>query len=140
MPFQNAGKLQEFAARVVVLIRQLGEAQISVPEDSTILSFDHPTSSDAIRLVGETVVLLGEMDSEGGDLFTDLVFVARMELDAARRDLRDVAGQRKTWQALGQAASSMSKAERKPGARDRNRGIHSRRERVVGRSLRSPRK
>ncbi len=112
MPEQDAARLQHYAARVAELIRQLVDAQIAVPEDSTILSFDHPSVSDAIRLVGETVVLLGEMDSENGDRFTDLAFLARIELDAAREDLRDVAGRKKTWQALGQAASSMSKAER----------------------------
>jgi hypothetical protein len=109
---QDSARLQEYADRVAELIRQLVEAQITVPEDSTILSFDHPSVSDAIRLVGETVILLGEMDSESGDRFTDLAFLARIELDAAREDLRDVAGRKKTWQALGQAASSMSKAER----------------------------
>ena len=119
MPGQDAGRLQEFAARVAELIRQLVEAQIAVPEDSTILSFDHPSVSDAIRLVGETVVLLGEMDSEGGDRFTDLAFLARIELDAARENLRDVAGRKKTWQALGQAASSMSRAERAMAALER---------------------
>ena len=119
MTGQDAGRLQEFAPRVAELIRQLVEAQITVPEDSTILSFDHPTVTDAIRLVGETVVLLGEMDSESGDRLTDLAFVARIELGAAREDLQDVAGRKKTWQALGQAASSMSKAERALAALER---------------------
>lgn len=119
MPEQDADRLQEFALRVAELIRQLVEAQITVPEDSTILSFDHPTVTDAIRLVGETVILLGEMDSESGDRLTDLAFVARIELGAAREDLQDVAGRKKTWQALGQAASSMSKAERALAALER---------------------
>ena len=119
MPEQDADRLQEFALRVAELIRQLVEAQISVPEDSTILSYDHPTVTDAIRLVGETVILLGEMDSESGDRLTDLAFVARIELGAAREDLQDVAGRKKTWQALGQAASSMSKAERALAALER---------------------
>ena len=119
MPEQDAGRLQEFAPRVAELIRQLVEAQISVPEDSTVLSFDHPTVTDAIRLVGETVVLLGELDSESGDRLTDLAFVARIELGAAREELQDVAGRKKTWQALGQAASSMSKAERALAALER---------------------
>jgi len=119
VPVHDAGRLQEHAARVAELIRQLAEAQITVPEDSTILSFDHPSVTDAIRLVGETVVLLGEMDSDSGDRFTDLAFLARIELDAAREDLQDVAGRKKTWQALGQAASSMSRAEKALAALER---------------------
>lgn len=119
MPGQDADRLQEYAARVAELIRQLAEAQITVPEDSTILSYDHPSVTDAIRLVGETVVLLGEMDTESGDRFTDLAFLARIELGAAREELQDVAGRKKTWQALGQAASSMSKAERALAALER---------------------
>jgi hypothetical protein len=119
MPGQDSGRLQEFAPRVAELIRQLAEAQITVPEDSTVLSFDHPSVTDAIRLVGETVVLIGELDSESDDRLTDLAFLARIELGGAREDLRDVAGRKKTWQALGQAASSMSKAERALAALER---------------------
>lgn len=106
--------LESLAERVAALVDRLAAAQVSVPEDSTVLTTEHPTVLDALHLVGQTAEILDEIGSEESedDRFTDLASLARLELGAERSELRDVAGRKKTWQALGQAASAMSKAER----------------------------
>lgn len=109
----SAPELQGFVDRAERLVGQLEEAQISVPEDSTILGGEHPMVTDAVRLVGQAIDLIRALDesTDRAGPFSDFSFLAGLELGAAREELRAPGG-RKAWQALGGAASAMSRAAR----------------------------